>query len=92
MYSKGNVKNYIQYHNTEKMGHTACDVLKNEGFFVMTKKDIHDILGQRIWLVSGEGKNPRRFYLSAVFIADNITGLSDKHFFFKIRWKKFTKT
>lgn len=66
------MNNYVQYHNTEQRGYSCedLDVLR-----VYTRRPVDRLPGQRLWLISGEGR-PRRYYLCMVFRVDEV-GLAD---------------
>lgn len=51
----------------------------DEEFSVVTKskRNLNEIVGNRIWLVGGEGKSPKEYYLCYYFIADKFDKLSD---------------
>jgi hypothetical protein len=48
-------------------------------FSIVTNKPVSDIEGDRVWLITGEGR-PRRFYLVAWFIADEAERWSGPRF------------
>lgn len=61
---------YVVYHNPDVRGFSASEC---QGFSVLTDKTpVGDIGGNRIWLITGEGK-PRRYYLAATFIVERVT-------------------
>lgn len=63
------MKHYVQYHNTEAQGTV---VPRADGSFVITaRKFIRHLLGQQVWLVSGQGK-PRRYQLEYTFRVDEV--------------------
>jgi hypothetical protein len=52
------------------MGYSASNLL---GPRIVTKKDVHQLLGNTVWLVSGEGsRSPKVFYLGAVFKVNRV--------------------
>lgn len=65
------MKHFVQYHNTEKMGHD-CGALESDTFEMVTDKSIRHLPGNTVWLVAGKGKNPRRYYLCKVFVVDEV--------------------
>lgn len=74
------LKHYIQYHNTEAMGY-PCDAEDGNYFSIMTNKSVANLVGNKVWLISGEGK-PRKYYLCEAFIVDEV-GEGDKRSAFK---------
>jgi hypothetical protein len=63
------VKHFVQYHNTEKQGRLRS---RPDGrMAIFTSKPSSKLIGQRIWLVSGEG-SPRRYKLENTFVADKV--------------------
>jgi hypothetical protein len=62
------VRHFIVYHNPQKMGPMDPQDVK---LSIVTGKSVNKLLGDRIWLLMGEGK-PRRFCLCATFIVDSI--------------------
>ncbi|HOT91082.1 MAG TPA: DUF3883 domain-containing protein [Anaerolineae bacterium] len=69
---------YVQYHNSEKMGFSCLEFSPDDGFGIVTNKRISaNLLGNRIWLIGGIEK-PRQYYLCYNFIADEILELDDE--------------
>lgn len=69
---------YVQYHNSEKMGSSCLEFSPDDDFGIVTSKRISsNLLGNRIWLIGGIGK-PRKYYLCYNFIADEILELDDE--------------
>ncbi len=66
------MQHYIQYHNTEAMGY-ECTVMRK--FRVQTSKAVHQLPGNRVWLIAGKGK-PRQYTVCYTFIVDEV-GPSD---------------
>lgn len=63
------MKHYVQYHNTEKQGRLRS---RSDGrMAIVTSRPVSKLIGQRIWLVSGEGR-PRRYQLESTFVADKV--------------------
>jgi len=54
----------MQYHNTEKMGYSASSLLDPRAF---TNNPVDELPNNALWLISGEGKSPKEFFLAAVF-------------------------
>jgi hypothetical protein len=59
----------IVYHNPDKMPYPATEV--TEPGILTNKRVSRNAVGDRIWLLTGEG-NPRRFFLRAVFTATDV--------------------
>jgi hypothetical protein len=65
------VKNYVQYHNTATQG--ALGTPPDGGFRMFATKSIHHLVGQKVWLISGEGaKSPKSYYLRYWFNVEEI--------------------
>lgn len=72
----------IVYHNPDSMGYPASEVTGPE---VLTDKRLSDdAVGDRIWLLTGEGQ-PRRFFLRGVFKADCVESGEDEGFRTRVR-------
>lgn len=64
------MKNFAQYHNTEKQGQPSATA---GNFSIHAKKPIHHVDGQRVWLISGEGKtSPKSYHLRYVFEVNRV--------------------
>ncbi len=65
------MKNYVQYHNTATQG--ALRISPDGGFQIFATKSIHHLVGQKVWLISGEGaKSPKSYYLRYCFNVEEI--------------------
>ena len=65
----GAVKQYVVYHNTAKQG----PIPSGEEFFAFASKPIQHLLGQRVWVISGEGKSsPKSYSLRYTFLVDRV--------------------
>lgn len=64
---------YVVYHKAEVMGYEVIDV---DNLAIYTKKSTTGVIGNRVWLIAGEG-NPRKYKLRAMFIISAIE-VSDK--------------
>ena len=62
------MSDYVVYHKAEKMGYPALDI---EKLAIYTKKPTDGKVGNRIWLIAGEG-SPRRYYLRATFLIGGV--------------------
>jgi hypothetical protein len=63
------MRHFVQYHNCDAMGGPPA-----ASFRVLTGKPVsNDIVGERVWLIVGEGENPnKRFFLHSTFIATEV--------------------
>lgn len=64
-------KNYVIYHNSDKMRSSPTELTQGSGFRIVTNKNPELAINNRIWLIAGEG-SPRRFYLCYSFVADKL--------------------
>ena len=71
------MKHFVQYHNTEKMGH-RCDT-GTDTLHVLTNKVVGDVRGDTVWLIAGDGK-PRRYCLCEVFTVAEVGPSEDRRF------------
>ncbi len=67
---------YLAYHNPETMGFRAAELKEHA---VLTKKEVPRIIGDRVWLVTGEAK-PRKYFLCGYFIVNRIETIDDPNF------------
>lgn len=65
------MKHYVQYHNTDKQGARPAGGAGH--FQIFAKKSIRHLPGHTVWLVSGEGDKPKRYYLEYVFVVAGVT-------------------
>jgi hypothetical protein len=63
-------RHYVQYHNSDMQGDLPRSV--NSEFSIFTRKNIKNLIGGRIWLISGQGLKKKLFFLEYSFIADSI--------------------
>jgi hypothetical protein len=63
------LKHYIQYHNTEKAGQLVAGA--DDSFVATSLKPIRKVVGQQMWLISGQGK-PRNYQLECTFRVDEV--------------------
>ena len=68
--------NYLVYHSPDSMGWTADEI---EDFAIVTNKSTVDVIGDKIWLITGEGR-PRKYSLVGWFIADSVGRSGDSAF------------
>ena len=65
---QSSVDHYIVYHNPDRLG-----LLKklDQGYEVVTSKDVKRLPGNRIWEITAENR-PRRYFLCATFLVDEV--------------------
>jgi hypothetical protein len=80
------VRNFVQYHNTEKMGH-ECGEGEADTFELLTDKGSHHLLGNRVWLIAGKGQ-PRRYFLCERFVVDEVVLDETGRFTWSVRGKR----
>ena len=72
---------FLCYHSPEKMGYPASEVRSLE---ILTNKRVSsDVVGARVWLVTGEGR-PRTYYLRGWFRIDTIESGDDEGYRLRI--------
>jgi hypothetical protein len=62
------LKHFVVYHNPDERGFSLRG---NPPKSIVTSKSVKHLIGNRVWLVTGEGA-PRRYFLAATFIVDQI--------------------
>jgi hypothetical protein len=67
---------YIVYHNPDSMGYPATQIRK---FAIVTNKRVKNAIGDRVWLITGEGQ-PRNYYLRLYFAIESIDSAEDTGF------------
>ncbi len=80
------MRDYVQYHNIDKLGYD-CHTLP-EPVAYTKKRPPKDIIGKRIWLISGKsisGLKGKRYYLNYVFLASAVRDSSEPGFQFEIQ-------
>jgi len=60
------LKDYVVYHNPVKMKGPVTGV---NPCMIVTNKSVKEIIGSRVWLITGEG-TPRTYFLRSWFIVD----------------------
>lgn len=71
------MRDVLVYHNPDSMGYPASDVM--EPVIVTNKRVGEEAIGDRIWLITGEGR-PRRYYLRGYITASGIQSGDDDGF------------
>jgi putative restriction endonuclease len=64
------MKHYVQYHNTDKQG--GRPELGRGEYRIFSSKSLRHLPGNRVWLISGEGKSPKSYFLEYTFVVDAI--------------------
>ena len=59
---------YVVYHKAEVMGYEVIDV---DNLAIYTKKSTKGVIGNRVWLITGEGSS-RKYKLRVMFIISAI--------------------
>lgn len=62
------MKHFVVYHHPDTMGYTVDE---GEGMSIVTSKPVEKLIGNRVWLLTGEGK-PRKYYLHSTFVVDSV--------------------
>ncbi len=55
---------FIGYHNEQKMGYSCADISTPR---LKTKKSVEGLEGSTVWLISGEGRTPKKYYVALTF-------------------------
>ena len=72
-----NMKHFLINHKPEIMGYSLDSVKE---FIAFTNKEVtNNIIGDKVWLITGEGK-PKAFFLKMYFIIDDIKSGTEKNF------------
>jgi hypothetical protein len=74
------MKHFVQYHNSEKMGYSISAMSEPH---IFTDKSVKYLPSNTVWLISGEGKSPKTFYLAAAFKPHRTTSGTYDHPDFK---------
>jgi len=61
------MRHFIGYHNSEGMGYSSTTLTEPR---IKTKKKVSGLNGATVWLIAGEGKSPKDYYIASSFIAD----------------------
>ena len=71
------MRHFVQYHNLQKQ--KPLDVTERVNIF--TKKSARELVGNRVWLISGKGK-PVAYELCGTFVVTEVEETSDH----KVAW------
>jgi 5-methylcytosine-specific restriction enzyme A len=74
------MRDFVVYHNPDSMGQVVSE---GSGFSAVTDKNVGDIFGDRVWLLTGEG-SPRKFYVRSYFTVDKLEPGSGQGFITRI--------
>ena len=80
------MSNFVQYHNTERMGYSYAHE-NGKPFTILTNKPVAELIGQTVWLITGEGR-PRQYALASRFIVDQVGEADHAHFRYFVRGMK----
>lgn len=61
------MRHFLAYHNAQKMGY-SCTAIPMPS--VKTSKAVSGLEGVTVWLVAGEGKTPKSYYLASRFVVE----------------------
>jgi hypothetical protein len=61
------LRHFIAYHNQEEMGYSCTAITEPH---VKTANPVEGLEGVKVWLIAGEGKSPKAFFLAAMFVAE----------------------
>ena len=78
------MRHFLAYHTPEKMGYSAEDVTE---LCIVTNKAVGNLMGDRIWLIQGEGK-PRKYFLRGTFVVASIGTDADDGFRYIVRGRE----
>src|SRR5262245_29123025 len=78
------MRHYVAYHNPEKMGYSAEEVTE---LCIVTNKAVENLIGDRIWLIQGEGK-PRKYVLRGTFIVASVGADTEDGFRYVVRGRE----
>jgi hypothetical protein len=70
-------RHFVAYHNPQRMGYTAAE---SDPFSVYTSKHFLDPIGDTVWMITGEGKSPKQYYLSSWFVVSEVGPSDDTDF------------
>src|ERR1700721_4225907 len=74
------MRDFIAYHNTEKMGQPLSD---GEPLRLLTSKPVDRLVGNAVWCITGQGIDERRYALRSMFNVNEVGDTADsgfKHF------------
>lgn len=71
------MKNYLLYHNPEKMGYSLDTVTDFIGFTDRKVKD--ENIESKVWLITGEGR-PKEYFLKMYFMIEDVKSGAEKNF------------
>jgi hypothetical protein len=60
-------RHFVQYHKTDEYGPPG----RLRGFIIETDKDVDNLHGNTVWLISGEG-SPKQYFLECSFVVDKV--------------------
>ena len=64
------MRHFIAYHNAEERGFSSTSIPRPR---VVTRKAVDGLAGVTVWLIAGEGKSPKSYYLASKFIVEKVS-------------------
>ena len=61
------MRHYFAYHNALDQGYSSTTITEPH---VRTSRNVTGLEGVTVWLIAGEGKSPKSYFIAAKFIAD----------------------
>lgn len=61
---------FVVYHNPSRMGYSALDV---DALSIVTNKPAAGAKGSRVWLITGEGRSPKQYFIRGIFTVDSVS-------------------
>ena len=68
------MKHFVQYHNSESMGFSASSLSMP---IIFTNKSVKKLNSNIVWLISGEGKKDKDYFLAAKFKVNYTSGCTE---------------
>ena len=60
------MRHFVAYHNAMTMGYSCTDISE---LHVQTNRPVHGLEGVTVWLIAGEGRSPKSYFLTSKFVA-----------------------
>ena len=79
------MRHFVGYHNPTRMGYSAFTDPNPFSFY--TSKTLRDVIGDVVWVVTGQGEGRKTFYLSCWFVIDEIRPSDDAEFGYVVSGK-----
>jgi hypothetical protein len=75
------MRHFVAYHSEARMGYTAEE---SDPFGLYTGKHVSQLLGDVVWIMAGQGKSPKQYFLSSWFIVSKVTPADHPDFGFTL--------